>query len=575
VCDFTGISNKEEITNNWLVIGTNNKLIQNKSSIKKRVLTGEKGLGRLGLDRLSKKTIMRSFSEKEDVGTEIIINWEMYEKLDDVLESIKHKMYKIPKEFVDPITNEPRIVKKGSHLLMYQLRENWNKSYVKQLQNELTLLISPFAGINDFAIKIDSGNNWEDVDGVINSHYMLEAAEWKLVAEVMPDNNVHYVMNSKIFKKTFELPNVSWSERFIEYEAEKPPFGPLRFEMYFFPRREVKVNELTYSRKQIDDFMELNQGVRIYRDNFRVKPYGEPDGSGDWLNLSFRRQQSPAAVTGTIGAYRVGSNQVIGAVFISRENNPELIDQTNREGIVEGNAFFQLKKFVIDAVRFFELNRQEFEYELEKTNGKTSFEIAREKVQNATDESAEKINRIQVIVDGILNDKSLNETKVNELAKATADLAFHAEEAQKQQREFETIVEEEKMDLKEQKDTLGNLASLGILAHSFGHETLAASNLVIENTHFIKADIESGAFMVPPDVRIKVENSIEILLHESTKIDNFAKFTIGNVRRDNRNRTNIFINEIIVEVFGYFESMTSLQKRLDRISPNYTLCKRP
>ena len=99
---------------------------------------------------------------------------------------------------------------------------------------------------------------------------------------------------------------------------------------------------------QITDFLNANQGIRIYRDGFRVKPYGEPDGTGDWLNLSYERQRSPQGVAQEpLGGWRVGYNQVIGAIFISREKNTALIDQTNRESIVEGLAFFDLRMFAI------------------------------------------------------------------------------------------------------------------------------------------------------------------------------------------------------------------------------------
>ena len=56
---------EQQLREGWLVIGTSNKLLSGQSSRKKRVLTGEKGLGRLGLDRLCEKTVIQSFSEEE------------------------------------------------------------------------------------------------------------------------------------------------------------------------------------------------------------------------------------------------------------------------------------------------------------------------------------------------------------------------------------------------------------------------------------------------------------------------------------------------------------------------------
>lgn len=85
--------------------------------------------------------------------------------------------------------------------------------------------------------------------------------------------------------------------------------------------------------------MELNRGVRIYRDDFRVRPYGEPSGKGDWLDIGYRKAQSPGGISQ--GGWRISPAQLIGAISISRQNNEILNDQANREGIVENDAFFK------------------------------------------------------------------------------------------------------------------------------------------------------------------------------------------------------------------------------------------
>ncbi|MCS6068911.1 ATP-binding protein [Klebsiella variicola subsp. variicola] len=50
--------NHQTLSDNWLRIGTNNKVITERSDSKNRVLTGAKGLGRLGIDRLCKELIL-------------------------------------------------------------------------------------------------------------------------------------------------------------------------------------------------------------------------------------------------------------------------------------------------------------------------------------------------------------------------------------------------------------------------------------------------------------------------------------------------------------------------------------
>ena len=75
-------------------------------------------------------------------------------------------------------------------------------------------------------------------------------------------------------------------------------------------------------------------GINIYRDGFRVFPYGEP--RNDWLRLDLRRVQNPHL--------RLSNNQIMGYVLISADQNPLLRDQSNREGLIDGPAFDDLSE---------------------------------------------------------------------------------------------------------------------------------------------------------------------------------------------------------------------------------------
>lgn len=78
----------------------------------------------------------------------------------------------------------------------------------------------------------------------------------------------------------------------------------------------------------------------VYRDGFRVYPYGGPDD--DWLDLD----QKAFASAG----YKVNRRQIIGKIDISSLENPRLTDQTNREGLRESDvkrALVMLLKHVL------------------------------------------------------------------------------------------------------------------------------------------------------------------------------------------------------------------------------------
>ena len=107
-------------------------------------------------------------------------------------------------------------------------------------------------------------------------------------------------------------------------------------------------------------------GIKLYRDHFRVRPYGEyGDNDFDWLELSARRNRSPAGLGHSSGNWRVGSEQLVGTINISRENE-NLEDAANRNGIQEGEGFEQLKRVIIDVIAEFERDRQDIGRKLAK-----------------------------------------------------------------------------------------------------------------------------------------------------------------------------------------------------------------
>ena len=547
--------NEQQLRDGWLAIGTSNKLLSGQSSRKKRVLTGEKGLGRLGLDRLCEKTVVQSFSEEESSGLELEINWRKYEEIAAPLEKIRHDLYRIPKFISDPITNVSKEFSEGTRLILYDLKDVWSKEHWQDLKQELRLLISPFAGINDFAIELDSGMKWDEIDGKVGSAEMLNAAEWKLIAEIDEKRNVSYIMSSDQHQKEFKPKPVPWSKQFPRTSKE-PLCGPLKFEMYFFPRRAVDLGEVGFSYTQIRNFLDSNQGIRIYRDGFRVKPYGEPTGEGDWLRLSYRRQQHPSGITQ--GHWRVGSNQVVGAVFLERDKNPDLIDQTNREGIVESPAFYHLKMLAGNAIRFFELRREEFEKKRPKS---TEYEEAQEAAAKSTKASLEAVNNLRNTTSKVTEilqtaaqetpDANDVEALLNSLDAAVNEVNETTANTQKAYNRFAKATEEQQEELQSQKDTLGNLASLGILTASFGHETLGISNVVMANARQLRRNLDKGLFMITPDVRKIVEGNLELLVSNAGKINNFAEFTLKNISRDKRKRKVVDLSRVVKQTLRF------------------------
>lgn len=79
----------------------------------------------------------------------------------------------------------------------------------------------------------------------------------------------------------------------------------------------------------------------VYRDGFRVGPYGNPDD--DWLDLDRRAL--------AYQSHKVNRAQIVGKLDISSVDNLQLLDQTNREGLrdtVEKRVLVRLLKWIIE-----------------------------------------------------------------------------------------------------------------------------------------------------------------------------------------------------------------------------------
>jgi signal transduction histidine kinase len=140
------------------------------------------------------------------------------------------------------------------------------------------------------------------------------------------------------------------------FDLEKDDITNLQTQI--LPQEDISVN-------QFRDILRESSGMGIYRNKFRIRPYG--DSSSDWLELNKRRINNPSM--------NLSSNQVIGLVLIGGEKESGLEEKSAREGIKENENFDTLKKICIAALSF--LEQQRFIYRKQsKKREKTSSEIA-------------------------------------------------------------------------------------------------------------------------------------------------------------------------------------------------------
>jgi hypothetical protein len=536
------------LLNRWLLIGTANKRSDDLSRSKKRALTGAKGLGRLGIDRLCAKLILQTKTSDMDELLELHVDWGRFEEEGHSLSDIEHDLFKIQQDD-DTVAafNFCETGKSGTRVILLGVKDEWSEELISELAKELSLLVSPFGGVNDFKVKI---NAFDKTILTIDPSPILDGALWKLDAEIDVNGNASASLYSELYDESIKMNSVPWG-KWLKGRGALPECGPVKLSLYYLPQVQEVLDRIDYTRRDFRGFMVLNQGVRIYRDHFRVKPYGDPNSRGDWLNLAFRRIASPGGISQ--GGWKVAPNQLIGAVFIGRKENAQLMDQTNREGLQEGAALSDLQAAILKFVDFFEFEAHrsaeargagQLKEELRK-NAEDSRNTAKKSIAEA-DQITKTLESEPGAVD---RDRHINDLKAKmEIAKKALRRSEEDGYA------YENMLKDEFRALEEEKNTLSNLASLGILSVTFSHEALEHCNLAATNAKRLKKNYEDGIFQLLSNQSEKFLQNIKVIVNSTKFIRNFSKFALGNVRPDKRKMNKkLRLNTVIGSVFEAME----------------------
>jgi signal transduction histidine kinase len=400
----------DDLRSKWMVIGTKNKINEPKSR-KRRRKVGEKGIGRLGAHKLSNRTILKTKRRGDLEWTVLDIDWSKYNTEDQSFEEITH-----------PCNTEPgKLAEHGTRLELLDLRESFSKDHFQRLQAELTLLVPPLPGIRDFKIEILS-DEFPEFRGELKPE-ILKAATYTVDAE-FDGKRLTGILKVRNPPKTIP----------IDQEIDAPHCGPLNISLYVFVLAKESFEGTPIQQGKVQRVLDVFKGIRIYRDKFKVGTYG--DQGNDWLGIDAEHIRRHEVV--------IHSKQVMGAVQISRDGNPNLTDTTNREGLVANTGFFDLVQVVRSAVNEINLQRWREREIRERQRAKTGgpVEEALTKISGTLDKDLFIPPTIKLEVGDLLNKVRLEQR--HELTKMEDELQMYR-----------------------------NLASLGISTAAFAHETEA------------------------------------------------------------------------------------------------------
>lgn len=334
--------NLNTVKSAWMEPATINKKNTKHSIGQRRRYTGEKGIGRFASAKLAASLRMIT-RPKDDNEIVVDFNWADFSDDNKYLDQVKCSW-----EVREPV----EITNFGTALKLTDLNNDWDEEKIRELRVALSRLINPVTPIPDFLMELVLPDELSDLSGLISSPDSLNKPDYYIKGSIDSEGNPKLRYYSK--KKNTEIDlTVSESDFGLRDPVRKSVVGPFEFEIRTWDReseslRKIATNTGSTVRDIKRDLDELG-GISIYRDNFRVLPYGEQ--KNDWLRLDLRRVNNPTL--------RLSNNQIVGYVSVSLDNNPELKDQSNREGIVESQAFTDLKGLIINILNQIEQKRYE------------------------------------------------------------------------------------------------------------------------------------------------------------------------------------------------------------------------
>jgi signal transduction histidine kinase len=300
-----------------------------------RRMLGEKGVGRFAADKLARslEIVSRCAGRADEVRA--LVDWDLYDNGSQLLSEVLNRWEVRPAK---------ELGGNGTLLRMTGLRAVWSERMFRRLSIRLARLLSPFRKNDPFAIRIES-DEFPHYSGELRGDF-LERAPYRVEAEFDGQQTITLSLNGR------KAAAQRWNGQ------GELACGPVGIRLYVFDldgEALARVGPRMETRAWLKEWT----GVSIYRDGFRVWPYGEPHD--DWLRLDQRRVNSPVE--------HLSNNQVIGFIDIGRDRNPELKDQTNREGLIHNQAFEDLRRLVYFVLQAVEAERQSIRHPARRATG--------------------------------------------------------------------------------------------------------------------------------------------------------------------------------------------------------------
>ncbi len=601
-----GMSEKT-IREGWLTISVSPKSAMKKAgktSLRhRRVPLGDKGVGRLGTQRLGHLLTIRTFedvnpkqqrSRRPVSGLELVVDWRAYEgvtRLDDVQFQLKEAGKESP----------------GTTLIVEGLKDSleWRGQGKNRLGVELSKLISPFDPPRNFSLvlRVDGDlveltqvdrivrraalSSWHvefdgtelRVNGWVRTTFLRpdrkDQTEWRSL--VLDDNGAHLYEYLKADKAARDLglckpsssTNVArfaFGLRADELDNKVAPSVDgahtgsfdAYFESFGLGRLEVqeRVDDYLHSdhveghvftkEAEYRQLMKDLAGVRVYRDGFGVRV------AGDWLGLG-------AAFTSARSFRALRPANTIGYVNISAEHNQSLVETTDREGFVHNGAYKTFVGLLEEAVA--RINRCQVlvgrgwdalkKDETRRQAGIPQKRPTRQVVEGITEATrrGERLHADVRRVQSTIGTAAQSSPYLAEVRDTVADVESLLEHLPKLRAQAE-VVESEIRDLERNRADYIDMIGLGLTAEALSHEISIAINRLDAATRTITRK-QRGVGGIAPEAMARyiaeVQYAAAALRKQLTHLDPSLRYV-------RHHRIDIKIGQLLGNIVEYHRS---------------------
>jgi signal transduction histidine kinase len=428
-----------------------------------RPRAGKKGIGRFATERLGRRLTIVTQTEAENHALTVTVDWTSFTQGEDI------------NLIANSISTGPKERPHGTRLSIEQLNDAWSDADFRRVYRFVSTLLQPaFKGIETKRDKDDPGfevqitRSGQDIAEQLTvldaDSEIFSRAVAVIEAKIDLNGNTTWWFSSS-------SPKLRLTSDPISIGLDRNRIAPLpnarnaELKAYYF----IQLPEfLGHSTTSIRHYLNEYGGLRLYRNGYRVPPYG--DREDDWLGLDYKRS--------TFAPIR--SNAFLGYVAVSDVEGRLFEETSSREGLIETNAFRELRDIMSSileaAVRRIESQRGRGRRP-KKQNPLSGQEAAIEAEAAAAE--MEELVRSPTLANTLATEDRerlrLSVARVKEAARTTAEIG------------------RERDDLLIELNFLRILASMGLSIAEFTHDFSHIAETMELNLQFIKRAAATSA----------------------------------------------------------------------------------